>query len=85
MEEKKLQDLMERACAAVRKELGDEFEKLGYIVVVRTREAGDGFYVIGSDVDNNDLIAHTLHIAGTMVARNPTRLVRTKKNKGNMH
>lgn len=78
MDEKKLRELMETCSESVRESLGEEFAKLGYILLVRTREVGNGYYAIASDVGDTKLISATLHMGALLVEREPERMMRPR-------
>lgn len=78
MDNREMKEMMLAAGREVEEVIGTErFRKMGYILIVRTREAGkSGFYAITSDVEDRGLVASTLGIAAVLVERDPERMIR---------
>lgn len=75
VEDAELEKMMVECTTAIREAMGGRFEEMGYILVVRSREVGRGFYLVASDVADKEAISWTLGAAALMVQREPGRMI----------
>lgn len=76
MDEEKIKAFLTEASEQVREVLGEDFEDVGFIIIMRTRVAGPGWFAIASDVEKVDLVNSTLRAAVRLTDFEPERVVR---------
>lgn len=79
MDEDKISSILIQASIAVAAAIGDDIDKLGFMLVIRTRDAGKGWLTISSDVTDLSVVAEALQHAAHVAKHEPDRLYRHKQ------